>query len=241
MSKNRYLLSFLVTSFLYATMGYLLFYLSETTSISEQKSPVKTIAMSVYAFQPEVVEEKPEPPKEEPTPEPEPEPTPEPEPEPELLPVESPKPAPLVKKEEIKKPEVKKVKEEKPKEKPKKAAKKHPVKLQPTEKISARKSTQKQQSTAAEKNLFLAKVRDRINQHKSYPRMAKRRGMEGSVKVDFTILANGNVSGIMVSGPKAFHASAKEAVEKAFPVSVKNIPITLPQKVSITLHYTLSR
>lgn len=210
-------------------MGYLLFYLSETTSVSEQKSPVKTIAMSVYAFQPEVVEEKPEPPKEE-TP-------PEPEPEPEPLPVESPKPAPLVKKEEIKKPEVKKVK----KEKPKKVAKKPPEKIQPTEKMSARKSTQKQQSTAAEKNLFLAKVRDRINQHKSYPRMAKRRGMEGSVKVDFTILANGNVSGISVSGPKAFHASAKEAVEKAFPVSVKNIPITLPQKVSITLHYTLSR
>ena len=231
MSKYRNLLSFLATSFLYAMVGYVLFYLSKTTSISTEKSPLKTIAMSLNTFQPEVVEEKPQPLKEEPTPEPEPEP----------LPVESPKPAPLVKKEEIKKPEVKKVKEEKPKEKPKKAAKKPPVKLQPTEKTDARKSTQIQQSTAAQKNLFLAKVRERINQHKSYPRMAKRRGMEGSVRVDFTILANGTVSDIKVSGPKAFHASAKEAVEKAFPLSVNTLPTTLPQKVSITLHYVLTR
>ncbi|MDD2451047.1 energy transducer TonB [Sulfurovum sp.] len=229
MSKNRFLLSFLATSILYGMVGYWLYYLTETTSVSEQKSPVKTIAMSVYAFQPEVLEEKPEPVEEE-TPPPVEEPPPEPK-------IEKPKPEPVVKKPEIKKPEVKKVK----KEKPKKVVKKTEKKPQPVQKKSALKSTRKQQSTAAEKNLFLSKVRDRINRHKSYPRMAKRRGMEGSVKVDFTILANGNVSGITVSGPKAFHTSAKEAVQKAFPVSIKDVPLSLPQKVSITLHYTLSR
>jgi len=214
-------------------MGYWFYYLTETTSVSEQKSPVKTIAMSIHAFQPEVVEEKPEPVKEE-TPPPLEEPPP-PEPKREKpKPIDVPKPEPVVKK-----PEIKKTKEIK--EKPKKVVKKTKKKPQPVQKKSALKSTRKQQSTAAEKNLFLAKVRDRINRHKSYPRMAKRRGIEGSVKVDFTILANGNVSGITVSGPKAFHTSAKEAVEKAFPVSVKDVPLSLPQKVSITLHYTLSR
>ena len=233
MSKNRFLLSFLATSFLYGMMGYWFYYLTETTSVSEQKSPVKTIAMSIHAFQPEVVEEKPEPVKEE-TPPPLEEPPP-PEPKREKpKPIDVPKPEPVVKK-----PEIKKTKEIK--EKPKKVVKKTKKKPQPVQKKSALKSTRKQQSTAAEKNLFLAKVRDRINRHKSYPRMAKRRGIEGSVKVDFTILANGNVSGITVSGPKAFHTSAKEAVEKAFPVSVKDVPLSLPQKVSITLHYTLSR
>jgi protein TonB len=212
--------------------GYWLYYLTKTTTVSEQQSPVKTIAMSVHAFQPEVVEEKPEP-IEEDTPPPVEEPPPEPKIE-KPKPIELPKPEPVVKKPEIKKPEVKK-------EKPKKVVKKTRKKPQHVQKKSALKSTKKQQSTAAEKNLFLAQVRDRINKHKSYPRMAKRRGMEGSVKVDFTILANGNVSGITVSGPKAFHTSAKEAVQKAFPISVKDAPLSLPQKVSITLHYTLSR
>lgn len=213
---------------MYAGIGYWFIYLSETTSVSEQKSPVKTIAMSVHAFQPEVIEEKPEPVKEETPPPVEEMPPPEPKIE-KTKPIEVPKPEPVVKKPEVKK------------EKPKKVVKKTRKKPRPTHKKSTLKSTKKQQSTAVEKNLFLAKVRDRINKHKSYPRIAKRRGMQGSVKVDFTIQANGHVSGIMVSGPKAFHTSAKAAVKKAFPVSVKNVPISLPQKVSITLHYTLSR
>lgn len=187
--------------------------------------------MSVHAFQPEVIEEKPEPVKEETPPPVEETPPPEPKIE-KTKPIEVPRPEPVVKK-----PEVKKVK----KEKSKKVVQKTRKKPRPTYKKSARKSKIKQQSTAVEKNLFLAKVRDRINKHKSYPRIAKRRGMQGRVKVDFTIRADGYVSGIMVSGPKAFHTSAKAAVKKAFPVSVKNVPISLPKKVSITLHYTLTR
>jgi len=63
--------------------------------------------------------------------------------------------------------------------------------------------------------------------------------MQGSVMVSFTILPNGKVSNISVSGPNAFHSSAKDAVKKSFPVSVKNVPIALPQRVSFTMHYRL--
>ena len=249
MINYRFLLSFLVTSFSYLVVGVSLFYFSQTSMISDKKSPLKTIELSIQAFQPQVVEKKPEPIKEE-TPPPvenEPEPVKEetpPPPEPIVekpKPVEPPKPKPLVKKEETKKPEAKKEKPKVKKKKPEKVVKKTKKRQPPVEKRSALKSSKKQRSTAKEKNLFLAKVRDRINRNKSYPRIAKRRGMQGSVKVNFTILPNGHVSAITVSGPRAFHRSAKKAVEKAFPVSVKHIPMRLPEEVSITLHYKLRR
>jgi protein TonB len=63
--------------------------------------------------------------------------------------------------------------------------------------------------------------------------------MQGSVRVSFTILSNGNVGHISVNGPRVFHKSTKKAVQKAFPISVKNIPISLPKAVSFTMHYRL--
>ncbi len=63
--------------------------------------------------------------------------------------------------------------------------------------------------------------------------------MQGVVKVRFTILANGNVGHISVNGPKVFQNSARNAVKRAFPVNTKNVPISLPQSVNITLRYKL--
>jgi protein TonB len=82
-------------------------------------------------------------------------------------------------------------------------------------------------------------VRRKIEKNKYYPRIAKKRGMEGVVKVKFKILANGNVSNISVSGSKLFHSSAKEAIKNSFPISVKNIPIALPKDVTLPLHYRI--
>ncbi|MDM5271453.1 energy transducer TonB [Sulfurovum sp. zt1-1] len=231
MSKYRFLLSFLVTSLIYLTAGFTLLYFSQTVNVSDKKSFVKTIELSLQAYQPEIVEQRSEPIKEETPPPVEKTPPPEPIIE-KPKPLEQPKPEPIVQKQEIKKPKEKK-------EKLKNVVKK--TKKPPTQKISALKSSKKQQSTAEEKNLFLAKVRDRINRNKHYPNIAKRRGMQGSVRISFTILSNGQVSGITVNGPKVFHTSAKEAVQKAFPIAVKNIPISLPEQVSVTLHYKLSR
>ena len=74
----------------------------------------------------------------------------------------------------------------------------------------------------------------KIDRNKFYPRIAKKRGMQGSVKVKFTILANGNVGHISVSGPKVFHNSARNAVKKAFPIDAKKSPISLPTSVNVT-------
>lgn len=218
---------------MYATGAVALFYTS-SLQISEKKSEVKTIELSLQAYQPptqepQPVEEKqPEPLKEETPPKEEEKPLPEPEiVKPEPLPIEPPKPE--VKKPELSKPEVKK-------EKPKPAVKKC-KKAKSLPQQSARQSTREQQSSADEKNLFLSMIRNRIDRNKTYPRIAKRRGMQGSVNVSFTILPDGKVGNIRISGPNAFHNSAQEAVLKSFPVSVKNAPISLPQSVSFTMHY----
>ena len=63
--------------------------------------------------------------------------------------------------------------------------------------------------------------------------------MQGTVNVKFTILRSGKVGNISVSGPKAFHKSARKAVKSAFPINVKNAPITLPKSINIKLRYQL--
>lgn len=228
MLKYRNTVSFVFTGMMYVAVAAAFIYTAKTVQVSEKKSALKTIELSLQAYQPPVEKPQPIAPKEpEPIPE-EIQPLPEPV-APKPLPVQPPKP-------QIKKPEPPKkiVKKEPPKKKVQK-----PKKPKSTPQQSARQSMKKQQSSAEEKNRFLSDIRNKIDRNKTYPHIAKRRGMQGSVKVSFTILPNGNVGNINVSGPNAFHNSAKEAVQKSFPVSVKNAPISLPQSVSFTMHYRL--
>ncbi len=207
--------------------------------IVSQEEKDKTINLSLSQFVPECLEEPLEP-EVEPIIEEEPEPEPEPEPEviePELIPepvVEEKKfvePVPVIPKIE-KKPEPKKI--IKKKKKPKKVVKKKKRKSS----ASSRRATSSRVDPN-KKSQFLSKIRAKINRAKSYPRIAKRRGMQGIVKVRFSILKNGRVGSIAVTGPKVFHSSAKRAVKKAFPINTKNAPLSLPTSVNLTLRYQL--
>ncbi len=140
----------------------------------------------------------------------------------------------------IPKPVIEEIKKE-PIEK-KKIVKKKKVKKKVKRRVVAKitkglKRTCVSSNSTAKRNQFLAKVRKKINQYKSYPKIAKRRGMQGTVKVRFTILASGHLGHISVTGPKVFHNSARNAVKNAFPISTKNVPISLPQSVNLTLCY----
>ena len=252
MLRNRHFLSYFSTTVMYIMGIGLFFYAQNHYLVSSKKSEEKSIQLCMSSFQPEVaapveqveqeeieelketeeppveeepvVEEKPEV-KEEPVVEKKPEVKEEVVPEP-VAP--KPVPKPVVKKEK-KKPEVKK----KPKKKvvKKKTAKK--------KQVAQKALSRKMKSSPAQKNQFLANIRAKINKHKSYPRIAKKRGMQGMVNVKFTILSNGTVGNISVSGPKVFHKSARKAVESAFPISVKNAPISLPKSINIKLRYQL--
>lgn len=248
MLKHRFFISFLSTVFLYAIFGLVFLYLLKTTTLSEENSQEKALTFSLSEYIPqedipieETVEEIIEPQKEEVV-EPEPmvekiqeepkveEKLPEP-PEEKIIP----KPKPTVKKKPVIK--KKKVKKRKPKKVKKSVSKRKRTNTKAVG-TSAQHTMPKSVSNAA-KNRFLNQIRRKIDRSKTYPRAAKRRGMQGSVKVKFTIFSNGQVGNIRLSGSKLFYSSARNAVKKAFPINVKNAPISLPQTVNVTLHYQL--
>jgi len=234
----RHFISYFVTALLYVGIAVIFFYSKNHHYVSSEVLKEKSIQMSLSTFVPEIVEAPKEIVKEvvEPVVEEEPkveeiieEPVPEPMVE---KVVETPivkKPKPVIKK-RIEKPKKKK-KAQKQKIKKKRVKKKKPSRQQASSKQS--------KSTKAERNKFWTSLRAKIDRNKFYPRIAKKRGMEGSVKVKFTILSNGNVGHILVRGPKVFYKSARNAVKKAFPIDAKKSPVSLPSSVNLILHYQL--
>ncbi len=93
--------------------------------------------------------------------------------------------------------------------------------------------------SAARKNRFLAALKAKIEHAKSYPRIAKRRGLQGAVKVRFTVLKNGRLGRIAFSGSPIFYRSARRAVEAAFPVDAQRAASFLPMEISLVLRYRL--
>jgi len=236
----RHFTAYVITVLIYVSMAAILWYTQKHYFVSSKVEKESTIKMSLSEFVPEVVA-----PPEKVLP---PEPIVEPQP-PEETPIieevtpESviekvvKKPLPVVKK--IKKKVVKKIKKKVVKKKiVKKKITQKKVKKKVKKKVSRQQASLRQsRSSKAEQNKFWSALRRKIDRNKFYPRIAKKRGMQGSVKVKFTILANGNVGHISVSGPKVFYNSAKNAVKNAFPINAKKSPISLPTSINLTLHY----
>ena len=242
--KHRYLISYFSTTFFYLLLAGTYFYVQYQYLIADQKPQDQTMHLSLSTCVPEVVppvEEPEEIEKEEPVVEEEVIEEPEPEPEPEPVIEEKPIPVPekIIPEPIEPKPVIKKVEKKPVVKKKKKVKKKVRKKAPPQTTKGMKRAGSAKRNDQTRKNQFLSKVRRNINKHKSYPKIAKRRGMQGKVKVRFTILANGNVGHISVSGPKVFHNSARNAVKKAFPISTRNIPISLPTSVNLLLRYQL--
>ena len=133
--------------------------------------------------------------------------------------------------------------------KPKKIVKKKRITQKPIKKPKKSKritktkshkkaSTQKRVSNG-EKSRFLTKVKRAINSHKIYPKMAKRRGLQGSVKVSFTITTSGGVTNIILKGSKLFTKATKRAIDSSFPIDTRGV--ALPITLNLTVNYRLSR
>ena len=237
MKNHRYKVSFSITIFIYVSLFLAYIHMMSQHFIVSEKEKDQVINLSLSQFIPEVIEQPVI--EEEIEPESELEPEEEPiveeiiEPEPEEPAVEEVIPEPVVKPIPELKPVVKKVKK---KPKPKKIVKKK--KKRKVKKSSSRRATSSRVNPR-KKSQFLSKIRAKINRAKSYPRIARKRGMQGVVKVRFTILKNGKVGHISVRGPKVFHNSAKSAIKKAFPINTKNAPLSLPTSVNLSLRYQL--
>jgi len=252
---HRFLISFISTICIYLILGFFFFHFSTFIVDSEIKPQEKIISFSLSSYEPEIippVEETKK--KEEPI-------------EPEVVTKQEKikpiikkriSPNPVVKK-PISKPLVKKIVRPKKKsviKKKKTLKKKKKVKRNQTKHrgdkhkkkrvqtkvkrvAKSKKTVLVQKVNHVKKNQFLNQIRGKINRNKTYPRIAQRRRMQGTVNVRFTILSNGQVSNIFLRGKKVFYSSARNAVKKAFPINVKHVPFSLPTTVNLTLHYQL--
>ena len=221
----RHFTAYTITTILYLLVVTAIYYSQTHYFVSSKESKEKVIQMSLSTFVPEAIEvskEVIEEPVEEPVVEPEVKEEPK---------IEEVIPEPIVEK------VIEKPKKKKPVKKPKKQTVK---KKQVKKKASKKQASSKQsKSTPAQRNKFWSALRTKIDKHKFYPSVAKKRRMEGAVKVRFTILANGKVGNISLKGPKIFYNSARNAVKSAFPINAKKSPISLPITINLTLRYQI--
>ena len=89
------------------------------------------------------------------------------------------------------------------------------------------------------KSKFIKNLKLKIERNKKYPRIAQKRGMQGSVRVKFTITRAGTPSNIVTRGPKVFSSATKSAIKRSFPISTKGV--SLPINITLTINYHLKR
>lgn len=232
-TKQRYISSFLLSSlFYFLLLGMLYFSLLNTEEpFKAQKEELSRISLSTMIYQ-----------------------------EPKPLPKQNVQKKPIVEKKQTPKPVVKKALPLPP-QKIEKVQEQEPVlekelikeelqtqeKLQEeTQALERRKQKEAElllvakQEREAKQNLFVQELRDRINKNKSYPMTARRRGIEGSIEMQFYLLENGQVKDIRyLSGKTLFENSAIEAIQKSFPMDVDNKLFTFPKEFKIKLVYDI--
>lgn len=238
---NRYLSSFILTVVLYATaviaaIGFLAD--NEVQKIATKKE--SRMCVSLMAQKKVLPKKKPKPVKKS-----------KPNCEHKKKPLPKPVKEIVIKKPEEEKPEEKEIDKE-PEEPIEKDVTEKEMLEKPQEEIQESISTKSTKSETKETNLvrenelnekresFLTNLVEQINKNKSYPKIARRRAIQGDVEVQFKILANGNVENIeIVSGRKVFKKSAKSAIENSFPMDVDTSLFDFPKEFAIKISYVL--
>jgi len=230
---NRYISSFIISAFSYlAIIVSIVYFLSADTKLSTDAKvqDVRKVSFRVVAqaSPPKPQQEKKITPKPKPKPKPKPEPI-----------KEEPVKEPIVEEKIVEEKVVEEVQEkvEEVVEETKEIVEETPEK----EEVVVQEQTEINQDVLlAKQNKFISDLIKKINDNKSYPRMARRRGIEGLVDVKFKILSDGNVEGIkIVSGRSIFKRSAMEAISKSFPVIIEEALFEFPKEFSVKISYVL--
>ena len=99
------------------------------------------------------------------------------------------------------------------------------------EELKQKKSNQK---------IYYTKIKELINKNKYYPKIAVRRGIEGSVKIQFTISKDGELLTFkIIEGKKVFEKSIGTAIQKSFPLKPPQGTLTSNTQLSLQLDYRL--
>ncbi len=92
-----------------------------------------------------------------------------------------------------------------------------------------------------QQEMYMHDLLTHIEGYKFYPRVARRRGIEGEVKVTFTLLANGKLKNMQLEGGQTvLRQAAKQAMEDAVPLPLPPSSMALPREIKIGIVYSLS-
>ena len=213
---HRYLSSSIISTFFYLLVAGSIFYFFTVKSYSDKDMKVKEIHKICFSIITPEIQPEIEPEKEKIT---------KIKPKPELKPIP----------ELVEKNLISETLEDEPASEPVKAEQTKNKKLP-----SKTNATINKDMTEAKKQIFLADLIKRINSNKSYPHTARRRSVEGTVEIEFMILADGNVKDIkIISGKKIFKKSATDAIRNSFPVKIDSTLFSFPKKFKINITYIL--
>ncbi|MEL0586689.1 MAG: TonB family protein [Candidatus Thiodiazotropha sp. (ex. Lucinoma kazani)] len=150
--------------------------------------------------------------------------------------VVQPKPKPKPKLKPKPKPKKKKIKSV-PKPVIEKVVKTEPVK----EKLAKRQAPPpRAQPQVNLRERFLAKLLARIEEKKYYPSIARRRNLEGDIKVSFKLECDGKVAQLAITGQhNLLRKAAGKAVDAAQPLPEIPSQIKCPMHISYAMAYTL--
>jgi len=88
---------------------------------------------------------------------------------------------------------------------------------------------------------YLSKILTIIEGNKYYPRIARRRGLEGNILVSFLLKEDGYINGLDTSGgPLLLRRAAKTAVKKSLPLPTTPSDIEYPMHISYAMQFKLN-
>lgn len=88
---------------------------------------------------------------------------------------------------------------------------------------------------------YLRRLMAHIEAHKEYPRAARRRRIEGDVRVSFSLQADGSLAGLQTEdGHHLLSGAARQAVERAAPMPKPPENLVVPWQVAFTMRFSLN-
>jgi TonB family protein len=105
---------------------------------------------------------------------------------------------------------------------------------------SPKTTMQNSDETDHKRQDYIARLLERINAHKVYPKTAQRSHIEGDVTVEFTVSPTGDlVSLTIMEGKQIFHKATKEAFYKSFPCPMSEQLFSADTTFRVALSYSL--
>lgn len=90
------------------------------------------------------------------------------------------------------------------------------------------------------KHEYLRRLMVHIESHKHYPRVARRRGIEGDVAVSFSLLQKGDVTDVRIDeGHRVLRKAVEEAIAAAQPMPAPPPSLDLPLAISFSVQFSL--